>query len=126
MTRLLKYLLPFIAAVVFWNCSDAHVSSISEASLPDMAFQEAALQTNISASDSELCLPRQVSFAGSQRVQSTSRRTSSVQRNNLEFIRSGKVINAGLRYFLQRKSIIVHSTQIDPANRLITLGQLII
>lgn len=126
MKKLLKYLFPLVLALTFWSCAENSRSLISEDPVTPTALNDASRQANISASDSQLCLPRQVTYANTQTVQGTARRTNSVNRNNIEFMKSGKVLNAGLIYFIQRKSIIIHSSLIEPANRLLYLGHLII
>ena len=125
MRKLLKYLFPVIMALAFWGCMDKSVPAASE-EIASMSLTDTSYQTNISASESELCLPRQVSFANSNRVQSSARRTTTAHRSNLEFAKSGKVVNAGLRYIIQHQSIIVHSTLVEPTHRLLCLGKLII
>lgn len=126
MKKMLRYLLPVIMAAVFWNCADKSVSSVQEVAPADLSVMASACQTGISSTDMEFCLPSQVSFANSQRVQSAPRRTASTHRNGLEFAKSGKVFNACLKYSVQRRSIIVHSSMIEPSHRLLSLGKLII
>lgn len=126
MKKLLKYLLFFLAAAVLWGAADKEMSSVTAEDVADMVLEKAISGTDISQSDHEFSLPRQTSFANSQRAQSSVRRTNSVHRNNTEFAKSGKVVNAGLRYVTQTKSIILHSSLIEPAHKLIYLGKLII
>ena len=126
MGKLFKYLLPVLAAVVFWNCAENPANPVSDESVADISLIEVACQSSLSSTDHEFCPPRQVSFANAQRVQNAPRRTSGVQRSNLEFTKSGKVINAVLRYFIQRKSVIIHSSLIEPSHRLLCLCKLII
>lgn len=126
MRRMLKYLLYFIVAAAFWNGADQSVSHVSEEVAAGMCFNVAACHTDISASESEFCLPRQVSFGNTNRVQSTVRRTAGAQRINLEFAKSGKVVNAGLRYVIQLQSVIAHSSLAEPSRKLLCLGKLII
>jgi hypothetical protein len=126
MKKLLKYLLFFLAAAVLWGEADKEMSSVTAEDVADMVLEKAMSGTDISQSDHEFSLPRQTSFANSQRAQSSVRRTNSVHRNNTEFAKSGKVVNAGLRYVTQTKSIILHSSLIEPAHKLIYLGKLII
>lgn len=126
MKKLLKYLLPVIAVLAFWNCMDAPVRSAAEEVSVAMSLEEAAYQTTISDPESELCLPRQVSSANFHRVQSTARRTGGACRNNIEFIKAGKMVNADIKYSVQIKDIIIHSSLIEPAHRLLCLGRLII
>ena len=126
MKKLLKYLLFFLAAAVLWGAADKEMSSVTAEDVADMVLEKAISSTDLSQSDYQFSLPRQTSFANSQRAQSSVRRTNSVHRNNTEFAKSGKVVNAGLRYVTQTKSIIIHSSLIEPAHKLIYLGKLII
>lgn len=126
MKKLLKYLLFFLAAAVLWGTTDKDISSVTAEDVADMVLEKAISSTDLSQSDHQFSLPRQTSFANSQRAQSSVRRTNSVHRNNTEFAKSGKVVNAGLRYVTQTKSIILHSSLIEPAHKLIYLGKLII
>lgn len=126
MKKLLKYLLFFLAAAVLWGEADKEMSSVTAEDVADMVLEKAISSMDLSQSDHQFSLPRQTSFANSQRAQSSVRRTNSVHRNNTEFAKSGKVVNAGLRYVTQTKSIIIHSSLIEPAHKLIYLGKLII
>lgn len=126
MKGVLKYLFPVIAVLAFWNCMGASASAVTEDESSAVSLAYAAYQADISETRSELCLPRQVSFANSQRVQTTVQRTAGAGRNNIEFTKSGKVINADIRYFTQRKSILIHFSLIEPALKLIYLCKLII
>lgn len=126
MKGVLKYLLPVITVLAFWNCMGTSVSAATEDGASAVSVADTAYHTDISESKSELCLPRQVSFANSQRVQTTVQRTAGAGRNNIEFTKSGKVINADIRYFTQRKSILIHSSLIEPAHKLLYLCKLII
>lgn len=126
MKRLLKYLLPLMVAVVFWNCKDNQLSAVPEEVSASQSICEAVCDNIISSSESELCLPRQISYANQSRGQTVARRTASCGRTSIEFAKSGKIFNAGLRYFIQRKSIIIHSSLIEPSVKLLCLGRLII
>ena len=126
MKKLLKHLLFFLAAAVLWGAADKEMSSVTAEDVADMVLEKAISSMDLSQSDHQFSLPRQTSFANSQRAQSSVRRTNSVHRNNTEFAKSGKVVNAGLRYVTQTKSIILHSSLIEPAHKLIYLGKLII
>ena len=126
MKTILKYLFLTIVAVMFWNCAGKSVPSVSEDDHMSMSINAASCQANVSTPDSHLCLPRQVSYSNVQRVQSSTRRSNSVHRSSFEFIKSGKEIHAGLRYLIQKKSLLVHSSLIEPANRLLYLSRLII
>lgn len=126
MKKLLKYLLFFFVAVAFWGSADKDVSSVPIEDIADMSIADVSSHADFSPTDHAFSLPRQTSFANSQRAQSSVRRTNSIHRSNTEFAKSGKVENAGLRYVTQTKSIILHSSLIEPAHKLIYLGKLII
>ena len=121
MKKLLKYILPVILVAAFWNNADGSTSTLPEKAAAGMYVSESVCHAELSAEESEFCLPRQVSFANSRRVNTTARRTCGAQRNNLEFTRSGKVFNAGIRYFVQKRSVIIHSALIEPSHRLCLL-----
>ena len=128
MKKLLKYLLPIFLFAVFSHGTE---EVVSEVSLEDFRAVEESIfahQFTISdsAADSEFCLPRQISTANTLRAHNSVKRTPGAYRINTEFIASGKLINAGLRFYIQIKSIITHSALADPACRLHTLGKLII
>ena len=57
---------------------------------------------------------------------SEARDKGGTQRNNVEFTKSGRIINAGIIYSVQRKSITVLYSHVEPAHRLLCLGKLII
>ena len=126
MKRLLKYLLPVIMAAAFWNYADADASQGPEVPAADCSVDKAAHDASFSSAENEVFLPRPTNFTCAQRVQNAVRRTNSAHRSNFEFAKSGKVINADLRYFSQRKFLINHSTQIEPSYRLFSLCKLII
>ena len=126
MKRLLEYLLLFIVAAVLWGSADNAVSAPSVAEVEDIAFNGSITQTSVSAPEHQCNLPRQTSIVSAPSVQNAARRTSTFQRNNLEFAKSGKVINSGQRYFILLQSVIVHSSLSEPGNMLLCLRRLII
>ena len=128
MKKLLKYLLPIFLFAIFSHGTE---EVVSEVSLEDFRAVEESIfahQCTISDSgaDSELCLPRQISTANTLRAHSSVKRNPGVNRVNTEFIASGKLINAELRFFILQKSIITQSSLADPAFMLLKLGKLII
>ena len=126
MKRLLKYIFLIIVAAAFWSGEDITAHTFADDIQQESVFNKASVSTSVSATESEFCIPRQASFANTQQVQCSARRTNSAQRSNLEFAKSGKVINAGITYLIQKTSLITHSSQIEPAHRLLSLGKLII
>lgn len=126
MKNLLKYLLVLFSAVLVWGSEDDAAFTYRHGAAAEEYFFQVDTFTSISSTESEFCLPRQISFANTLRVQSSARRTTGIGRNNLEFTRAGKIINASLRFIIQNKSIIIQSALKEPANLLLYLGKLII
>lgn len=126
MRKRLKYLLLMMVAFAFWNCNDNLLSTVSEEDFATQSLCESVRDNIISSSESELCLPRQISYASQSRVQQNARRVNTYSKTGVEFTKSGKLINAGLRYFIQKKSIVLHSSLMEPSHKLLYLGILII
>ena len=126
MKKLLKYLLLVIVAAAFFSGTEGSVSVDTTEQCPDIFLYDEAFELSLSAPESELAVPRQVFFAHTHQVQSSARRTVNSHRNNLEFTKAGKLINAGIQYFVQNLTIVKGSSLSDPAQRLLCLGKLII
>jgi hypothetical protein len=126
MKQFLKYLLLLVVAAVLWGSADDAVSAPSVQDMEEIVFNGSITPTSVSAQEHQCNLPRQTSIVNAASVQNAARRTSTFQRNNLEFAKSGKVINSGLRYFIQLQSVIVHSSLAEPGNMLLCLRRLII
>lgn len=126
MKQFLKYLLLLVVAAVLWGSADDAVSAPSVQDMEEIVFNGSITPTSVSAKEHQCNLPRQTSIVNAPSVQNAARRTSTFQRNNLEFAKSGKVINSVLRYFIQLQSVIVHSSLAEPGNMLLCLRRLII
>lgn len=126
MKKWFTYLLPLMVVAFFWNCKDNHAYTTPDETVHVHTICKTVCDNLISASESELCPARQISFSGPSQNQTSARRTSNYSRIHSEFTKSGKLINAGLRYFIQTKSILIHSPLIEPSHKLLYLGKLII
>lgn len=126
MKQFLKYLLLLVVAAVLWGSADDAVSAPSVQDMEEIVFNGSITPTSVSAQEHQCNLPRQTSIVNAPSVQNAARRTSTFQRNNLEFAKCGKVINSGLRYFIQLQSVTLHSSLAEPANMLLCLRRLII
>lgn len=126
MLKILKYLLPVVFAVAFWSGTDGSVADIEDGFMNETTFDVLCCQDSITETESHLCLPRQISSGNASRLQTSARRTTCIQRSNLEFAKSGKIINAGITYLVQTNFIFSRSTLYEPSSRLVTLGRLII
>ena len=126
MFRILKYILVIVIAAVVWNGADEAVSDLTPEMLAEMSIDDVYCQTSISEHESDPLLPRQITSSSTHHVPVVVRKTGGVQKNNLEFTKSGKLINTGVRYFLQNQFIILRSSKADPGHLLHSLGRLII
>ncbi len=86
----------------------------------------ASLNASIAIPKTEICIPRQISIASTVRLQSHSSRHKTSHRHNHEVVRSGKAVNSIIRYGVQKYSSIIHSSLMEPANKLAILHRLII
>ena len=125
MWKILKYLLPLLVVAVLCGATGERVADVQEDFMSEAYLDAVDCQNSISQTESDPCLPRQITSGTNTNVQNAVRRTNTVQRSSLEFAKAGKVINAGIRY-LTRNIIIFRSALYEPASRLSALGRLII
>ena len=127
MKKLLKYLLLSIVALAFHIGAKADLFAPEDIQEYDHASAyTTSLNVSITSPKTDICIPRQVSTVTVPRLQSNSNRHESSHRQNHEVVKSGKTINSILRYVVQKKSLIIHSTLMEPANKLVSLCRLII
>ena len=125
MWMILKYLLPLFVVAAICGGTEDRVADVHEDFMSEVSLDAVGCQNSISETESHLCLPRQITGGTNTNVQNTARRTTSVQRNSLEFAKAGKIINTGIRY-LTTNIILFRSALYEPASRLSALGRLII
>ena len=125
MKNLLKYLLLSLVALAFHMGAKDDLSAHEDIQDYASAYT-ASLNVSITAPTTDICLPRQVSTVSAPRLQSNSNRHETTHRQNFEVVKSGKTINATIRYVVQKQSLIIHSSLIEPANKLVSLCRLII
>ena len=125
MWMILKYLLPLFVVAAICGGTEDRVADVHEDFMSEVSLDAVGCQNSISETESQLCLPRQITGCTNTNVQNTARRTTSVQRNSLEFAKAGKIINTGIKY-LTTNIILFRSALYEPASRLSALGRLII
>lgn len=76
--------------------------------------------------ESYLQLPRTLSGVNAPRLQSAVKRTGNTFRNNIEFLKAGKIVYAGFESFIHKESLNLGYSFVKPCHRLIWLGKLII
>ncbi|MBQ6689798.1 MAG: hypothetical protein IJN02_11290 [Bacteroidales bacterium] len=126
MRNLLKYILPIVIAVAFSNATGGFESSSRTAVSYSGTIKNVKFSEFISTPYSQLDIPRQVSLSFPIRVQSCARRPVSVHRPVFEFVKSGKALNTSVLYSVQRQSVILNTSVIEHAHKLVYLGKLII
>ena len=125
MWKILKYLLPLLVVAAICGGTGERVADIQEDFMSEASLDAVGCQNSISETESDLCLPRQITSGTTTNVQNAARRTTNVQRSSLEFAKAGKIINAGIKY-LTTNIILYRSALYEPASRLSALGRLII
>ena len=127
MKNLLKYLLLSLVALAFHMGAKDDMFAHEDIQDYDYASTcTASLNVGRTAPTTDICIPRQVSTVTVPRLQSNSNRHETSHRQNCEVVKSGKTINAALRYVVQKQSLIIHSSLMEPANKLASLCRLII
>lgn len=125
MWKTLKYLLPLLVVAVLCGGTGERVADVHEDFMSEASLDALGCQNSISETESDLCLPRQITSGTNTNVQNAVRRTNSAQRSCLEFAKAGKIINTGIKY-LTTNIILFRSALYEPASRLSALGRLII
>ena len=126
MQRIFKYILVFIFAAAIWSGADEAVVDLSPEMFAELAIDDLHPQTTFSDYESEPLLPRQITSSSAHQAPVVVRKVGGVQKTNLEFTKSGKLINAGVQYSLQNNHIVLRSSKADPGHMLHSLGRLII
>lgn len=126
MQRIFKYILVMIIAAAVWSGADEAVADLSPEMLVEMAIDDLHPQTSFSDYESEPLLPRQITSSTANHAPVVVRKIGGFQKTKLEFTKSGKLINAGVQYFIQNQYVILRSSKADPAHMLLCLGRLII
>ena len=126
MLKILKYLFVIIVAAAVWSGADSAVEDILQERLDELSLEYVDCRTVVSEQGSEPCLPRQVTTTSVHHAQAGLRKSNNVQKNKFEFIKSGKVMNAGVRFIIQNRSIILNSSRCEPGHILLSQGRFII
>lgn len=127
MRELIKYLLLIIFSVVFYDATGRSDISYMEETVSASPIEIVEADSYISSdTDSDLCLPRQISSPSPARAQLSLRRADNILKQSLEFVKSGKIFNPNIRFFIQKTRIQNHSSSVDSAHDLTFIGKLII
>ena len=125
MKNLYRYIILSLLFAVAFICNVSTPAS-DMGGVIDVECSVVTCYVDSSESDSNLFIPRQSSSANVLRLQSTLKRTNNACKNNIEFVKVGKLINADVKNFIQRESLLTCSMLVRPFLRLISMGKLII
>lgn len=125
MKNLYRYIILSLLFAVAFICNVSTPAS-DMGGVIDVESSVVTCYVDSSESDSNLFIPRQSSSANVLRLQSTVKRTNNACKNNIEFVKVGKLINADVKNFIQRESLLTCSMLVRPFLRLISMGKLII
>ena len=128
MKNLLKYSLLLAIAVVLFNVTAISGNAHHRESLDEKSRCEKA-EYHIASSNSmpDMCIPKEeYTVTSNISEQSNFNRTEVRHRHGSNVVKSGKSIESGLVYNTQKKSLLFHSSLIEPAHILVRLHRLII
>lgn len=123
--NLLKLLVPVLLAAIAW-ISEAEPSDSSDSRIADYASEARVYHPDCDTPHCDFQLPRQTPNVPLIRLHHTAPRTAASQRNNLEFIKNGKVILVWSKHARQDISPNIDYPFVKSVYRLISLGRLII
>lgn len=97
------------------------------ATLPAKASTElSTAHIDYTAHNSDITLSRQVSSPSTIQLHSATKRTNNAHKNNFEFTKAGKFLNACIGGFIHQHDLTLHASFTKSNHRLIRLGKLII
>lgn len=130
MKQLLLYLISFIqSAMAFSGVTDTETYNEAEALCEDLSTEMVSCYFESNLYGVDECLPHstpQSSVNRSQKVARKTHRPFKTFKNSFGFTKVVKLTNTGTGNFIQKQSLIIHSSFINPDHRLYRLGKLII
>lgn len=127
MKSLMRYLITIILVVItFVSCSNKSDLKMNENPKQNLITESFLSYYSSFDSYSDLCIRSQVISFPAFRLQNVTQRTTNICKNNVGFIKTGKIFNRNIINFIQRKSLIEQLSFIKPIQRMISLGKLVI
>ena len=122
MKNILRYFVPFLTLAFAFIC----VANKLDSAVAESRTNE--YYSDFSTPDSDLYLPPRTYSAPAHRLHGTAKRINSSHKHksNSEYIKAGRVISAAGDGFNYKQSLNIRTSFIEPAQRLISLGKLII
>lgn len=123
----MRFLITIILlAIAFVSCSNESDLKTKENPTANLISGLETASYDVSCLDSDFYFHNRVISFTAFRVQNATQRTTNVCKNNVEFIKTGKIFNRNIINLIQKKSLIEHSSFIKPIHRMISLGKLVI
>ena len=126
----LRFLLPVLFIAIAFVCDAWGCAPVLQATDPVIVDSEDNPQSiEVLESfplESDLQLPRRFSGVSAPRLQNVVNRTYNTFRNNIEFLKAGKVVYAGFKSSIHKESLNLGYLLVKPCHRLTWLGKLII
>lgn len=126
MKKCLKYLILLLMAAICYDVDCQSDISSEHCSFHCNDIEVVTLSTFVSETASDFCIPCQTSGSSSVRIQSNTRKTDNCQKNNFGFIKSGRIINLGVRRYISGFFVWRHSPFADSSSKRILQGKFII
>ena len=127
MKKLLQFFIPVVFVAIALACyTGKSDTSVTVGQMEVSVSEKAASCLDTSTMHFDLHLPSQISLVNALRTHTTPHRTSSTQRYNFLFFRTGSAIHARTYSFIQQASFHIRYAFVKPITRLISLGKLVI
>lgn len=130
MKKLLLYLISFLmSAMAFSSVTDTDTYNEAEALCEDHSTEVVSCYFESNLYGVDECLPHSTSHSNVNRSQKVARKTHrpfKPYKSSFGFAKVIKLITTGTGNFIQKQSLIIHSSFINPDHRLYRLGKLII
>lgn len=128
MDKILRFfVLALLATVALVGCSTEFDSSVNASQTNASPSAIDVYDLDCATPNLELLLPRQYTgLTNAYRTHTTVKRPSNRHKNNIEFVKRGKVINVCLGNFVQQESFKNLHRFVRSATWLISLGKLVI
>lgn len=115
-----------LVAIAFVSCSNESDLKTINNPTANLTTELESASYDVSSLDSDFYFHSRVVSFTAFRLQNLTQRTTNFCKNNVEFIKTGKIFNTNIINLIQKKSYIKHSSFIKPTHRMIGLGKLVI
>lgn len=127
MKNLHRFLIPVLFVAALFDAAGWCGFSSKADSAESFKIEKLTFSDTVSTPDSSLSVPRQISSSGFSYLSGGARRTNNAHnRSHSEVVRSGKTFNVSVIYYLQKHSVVVSTSVVEHAKKLVFIGKLLI